>query len=137
MPDNILITGYRREKDNYMKILKLAEKQREMLIEGRMDEVIDILKCKKELLGDIDRIERVIDTEKREYRENCDNCGDTAELIREISNIVEKILSVERENEMIFSTGGRMGGVHSDRGQPVPAQLVAASYGGKVQGGKI
>jgi len=137
MPDNILITGYRREKDNYMKILKLAEKQREMLIEGRMDEVIDILKCKKELLGDIDRIERVIDTEKREYRENCDSCGDTAELIREISNIVEKILSVESENEMIFSTGGRMGGVHSDRRQPVPAQMVAASYGGKVQGEKI
>lgn len=137
MRDSILIKGYREEKENYVKILKLAQKQRKMLIKGRMDEVIDILNDKKEILRDIERIEEVIENEKKGYVDSYDKCGDTANLIREISRVVEEILSVERENEIIFSTGCRAGGSGIDDNAAVPAELVMASYGAKAGGGEI
>ncbi|MBD3180313.1 MAG: hypothetical protein GF417_12480 [Candidatus Latescibacteria bacterium] len=137
MGNSMLLSGYRKEKDNYLRILSLAEKQREMLIEGRMDEVIAILRNKKKIMNDIESIERSMERDKKNYRSGYRKYGDAAELIREISGIVEKILSVERENEIIFSTGCRAGASTEETATAVPAPLVAASYGGKMQGGKI
>jgi len=136
MSDNILFLGYVKEKENYIEVLRLARKQREMLNSGSITGVISILKDKREILRRIDQIEQTIEKEKSEYSNKDERPRDTAAIIEEVSNIVEEILAVERENEVLFSTN-RYSSKKRENETPVSARFAIASYARGIAGGNI
>lgn len=102
-----LLSSYRKEKSCYIRVLELAGILKESLRDGSpMQDILSILRSKNEIMNEIEAIERSIEKEKREYRSGSWKPGDVAEAIDELSVLVEKILSVERENEILFSCAG-------------------------------
>ncbi len=106
--NDLLLGSYGREKSCYMKILGLAEQLGEALKSGgTMQEVISILRRKNSLMEEIDSIERTIEEEKKNFK----LCGwkpaEVSGMIGELSSLVERILVLERENEVLFSSARR------------------------------
>lgn len=113
--DDLLLGGYNREKSCYMKILDLAEELREALKSGStMQEVISILRRKNLIMEEIDSIERTIEEEKKNFRLCNWKPAAVSGMIGELSSLVERILVLERENEVLFSSAR-----HSLERQPV------------------
>ena len=131
--DDRLLGSYRREKEYYLRILELAGELREALKTGQdMQGIISILRHKNQIMEEIDTIEDSIEKEKKGYLSSTRSSADVVEIIDELSSIVEKILIVERENEVLFSsTGHRSAGRYS---AGVSAEYACERYTGIISG---
>ncbi|MBU8922781.1 MAG: hypothetical protein KOO63_13260 [Bacteroidales bacterium] len=106
--DDRLIHCYQKEKDCYLRILELSVELKGALESGRsMQDVIAILRRKNMIMDEIDSIEKTIEQEKREYLHGRWHPGQVERLVSELSGIVERLLSLERENEILFSSSSR------------------------------
>ncbi|GEM_PF-3143756 len=124
-----LAKSYEREKRCYKQILKLAEELHAVLSERRpVSEIIPILKNKNRLMREIESIEELIVEEKKLYRDVPARPADVARIIDEISSLIEKVLAVERKNEILFSTGGRSVSRSREVANLAP-EAVMAKYG--------
>jgi flagellar biosynthesis/type III secretory pathway chaperone len=103
-----LIRGYLREIDCYKGILELSEKLRTAFKQGRpLEDIVRILNKKKKIMEDVDKIERWMEEEKKSYRLADHKSEDVVTVIGQLSGLIGKILEVERENEILFNSGGR------------------------------
>ena len=124
-----LVKSYEREKICYKQILKLAEELHAVLSERRpVSEIIPILKNKNRLMREIESIEELIVEEKQLYRDVPARPAAVAGIIDEISSLIEKVLAVERKNEILFSTGGRSASRSREVANLAP-EAVMAKYG--------
>ncbi|MBN2071828.1 MAG: hypothetical protein JW814_10265 [Candidatus Krumholzibacteriota bacterium] len=131
--DERLLSSYKKEKEHYLTILDLAGDLREALKEGHdMPEIISILRRKNRIMEEIDSIENAIEDEKKGYLSSTRSSADMAEIIDELSSLVEKILSVERENEILFSSQGCRSAVNYGAG--VSAEYACRRYSGILSG---
>ncbi len=128
-----LLGCYRKEKIRYLKILELANSLRDALKDGRtMPEIISILNRKNMIMKEIESIEQSMEEEKKDYRWSGKKTGDVAQIIDQLSVIVERILAVERENEILFSTAGQS--LNLNRRQDISPDFVLSVYANSITG---
>lgn len=124
-----LIRVYQRERELYREILHRVRCQRALIDDGRSyPEINEELKAKRDLLLDIDSLEASIREERQIWQSrqrgfDGEQARQLMALLTEVTELVEQILNMERENEVLLSSR-RVRGV-----KPVVRQTDAvASY---------
>ncbi|OQX84924.1 MAG: hypothetical protein B6D63_03495 [Candidatus Latescibacteria bacterium 4484_7] len=108
--DETLLQGYVQEKNLYVEVFVLAKKLRDALKGGEpIGEIVDILEKKNLAMKRIEAIEKMMEKEKKKYRDSTGKSERVAETIDELSGLIEEILAVERENEVLFTTSSLRG----------------------------
>ncbi len=125
-----LIRGYRKEMQCYREILELSGKLRLAFRNGRpLEEIVNILNGKKKIMEDVDKIERWMAEDKRTYRAAEEKPEDVVAVIDELSQLIGEILEMERENEILFNSGGKMNHHSSEMIMESPAYAIGRYSG--------
>ncbi|MBN2169887.1 MAG: hypothetical protein JW819_01045 [Candidatus Krumholzibacteriota bacterium] len=110
-----LIDVYRREREIYGRIRAEVSQHRQLIEAGRpYREINEALTAKRDLLGEIERLEAGVRREQelwRRHRHALDGREATTlmRLLAEVTALVEEILAAERENEVLLTSRRRLG----------------------------
>jgi len=110
-----LIQVYRKEIRLYREILLLVRSQREEILSGASyAEINEGLRRKRELLLEVEELEKGIREEKdlwqrRQRQLDGEAAANLMVLLADLTEAVEEILTMERENEVLLTTRRRHG----------------------------
>jgi flagellar biosynthesis/type III secretory pathway chaperone len=108
-----LFEVHQRELDAYREVLRVSVEEKEALRQNHpLSDIIKYLEKKRELIRMIEAFDHSIAREKAEFKRRKPTLSlietrELHEIMERIKEVIESIMSVERENEQIILENGR------------------------------